>query len=78
LAQAPGFTFNHVEEHGVQVENSLFLSARGKAVGYTPRVKVDILLEDSDVGLVLDALRKETNGMDGEVLYWVDAVEEKA
>jgi len=71
----PGFTFSHVEGHGVQAENNPFLSMRDKVVGYTPRVRVDILLEDAHVAAVLEALR---NGHDfkGQGVYWVSPVEQ--
>jgi len=76
LKQVSGFTFSHVEGHGIQVESDPFLSARDKVVGYTPRVKVDILLEDSDVELVLDLLRNQINGIAGQGIYWVTTVEQ--
>jgi len=75
LDQVSGFTFSNVEGHGVQVENDPFLSARDKVVGYTPRVRVDILLEETDVDSVLDALRNSTKGIEGQGIYWVTAVE---
>lgn len=76
MDQISGFTFSHVEGHGVQVETDPFLSARDKVVGYTPRVRVDIILEDSDVDLVLDTLRNSTFGIKGQGIFWVTAVEE--
>lgn len=76
LEQVSGFTFSHAEGHGVQVESDAFLSARDKVVGYTPRVRVDILLEDSDVESVLDTLRNTTYGVEGNSIYWVTAVEQ--
>lgn len=75
MEQISGFTFSHTEGHGVQVENDPFLSARDKVVGYTPRVRVDILLEDSDVDMVLDTLRSSTSGIEVQGIYWVTAVE---
>lgn len=75
LEQVPGFTFSHVEGHGVQVENDPFLSARDKVVGYTPRVRVDILLEDTDVDAVLETLRN-TSGFQGQAIYWVNTAEQ--
>lgn len=72
-----GFTFSHAEGHGSQVENDPFLSTRDKVVGYTPRVRVDILLEDDDVAKVLDILRDENAGKTSlGGIYWVTAVEE--
>ncbi|MBN4080299.1 DUF3240 family protein [Beggiatoa alba] len=76
MDQVSGFTFCHVEGHGVQVENDPFLSARDKVVGYTPRVRVDILLEDSDVDPVLNSIRSTTQGIEGRSIYWVTAVEQ--
>ena len=76
LEQVSGFTFCHAEGHGVEVESDPFLSARDKVVGYTPRIRVDILLEDGDVDSVLESLRKTTYGVEGQGIYWVTAVEQ--
>ena len=76
LEQIHGFTFSHVEGHGVQVEQDPFLSARDKVVGYTPRVRVDIILQDADLDSALDALRATGKGAEGHRLYWVTAVEQ--
>lgn len=75
MKQVSGFTFSHVEGHGVQVEIDPFLSERDKVVGYTPRIRVDILLEDSEVESVLDALRNTMCGIKGHGIYWVTTVE---
>ena len=75
LEQVQGFTFSHVEGHGAHVEQDPFLSARDKVVGYTPRVRVDILLEDADVDAVLDTLRTTRNGGDDQGIYWVTTAE---
>ncbi|MBA1443718.1 MAG: DUF3240 family protein [Gammaproteobacteria bacterium] len=76
LEQVTGFTFSHAEGHGVQVESDSFLSARDKVVGYTLRIRVDVLLEDGDVESVLDTLRNTTYGVEGNSIYWVTAVEQ--
>jgi len=75
MDEVSGFTFSHVEGHGVQVETDPFLSARDKVVGYTPRIRVDILLDDSDVDRVLEALRGSTSGMKNQGIFWVTEVE---
>lgn len=75
LEQTKDFTFTHVEGHGSQVENDPFLSARDRVVGYTPWVRVDILLEDIDVDAVLTALRTTQHGLEGQGVYWITAVE---
>ncbi len=71
-----GFTFSNVEGHGLQSEQDTFLSDRDKVVGYTPRVRVDILLEDKDVAPVLTALRKSNIGLNKQGIYWITTVEE--
>ncbi len=74
IEQVSGFTFVGVEGHGVQVEDDYLLSARDKVVGYTPRVQVEILLEDDDVKYVLDSIRNQTNGIEGHSIYWVTEI----
>jgi nitrogen regulatory protein P-II 1 len=76
MKQISGFTFSHVEGHGIQVESDPFLSARDKVVGYTPRIRADILLEDTDVEPVLDTLRNNTQSVEGRGIYWVTDVEQ--
>ena len=76
IEQVSGFTFSLAEGHGVEVDNDDFLSARDKVVGHTPRIRVDILLEDDDVYSVLDTLRSTTDGVEGHGIYWVTAVEQ--
>ncbi|MBL1275003.1 MAG: DUF3240 family protein [Ectothiorhodospiraceae bacterium] len=77
MERVSGFTFSHAEGHGAEVEGDAFLSARDKVVGYTPRIRVDILLEDNDVDSVLSSLRNSFDDVDGEGqgVYWVTAVE---
>lgn len=75
LKQVTGFTFTQVEGHGAQDEHDPQLSARDRVVGYTPHVRVDILLKSEDVDAVLNALRKPQIGVAGRGYYWVMEVE---
>lgn len=72
LDPVKGFTFTHVEGHGAQVGHDPFLSTRDKVVGYTPRVRVDTILDDQDVESVLAALRGRVGG---QGIYWIAPVE---
>ena len=73
-----GFTFTPVEGHGAQDSRDPTLSARDRVVGYTPQVRVDILLEDDgDVEVVLEALRTADCGLAGRGIYWVTPVEQQ-
>ena len=75
LKQVSGFTFTHVEGHGAQDEHDPALSARDRVVGYTPHVRVDILLKGEDLDDVLRALRA-SGGLAGRGLYWITPVEQ--
>ena len=77
IKQASGFTFMHIEGHGAQDERDPTLSARDMVVGYTPQVRVDILLEDGDVDIVLQALRSADCGLAGRGIYWITIVEQQ-
>ncbi len=70
-----GFTFTHVEGHGAQDDRDPSLSARDRVVGYTPHVRVDVVLEDEDVDAVLAALRESRCGVAGRGTYWVTPVD---
>ena len=76
LDQVSGFTFSHAEGHGAEVDSDPFLSARDEVVGYTPRIRVDSLIEDDDVALVLESLRKKIDGIEGQGIYWATDVEQ--
>lgn len=74
LTHIEGFTFSHVEGHGVQEVRDPFLSARDKVVGYVPRVRVDILLDDSYVDEVLKSVRAMSMGGSELGIFWVTDV----
>lgn len=75
MDEVTGFTFTRVEGHGAQDIKDPSLSARDLVVGYTPHVRVDILLEDQDVEGVLATLEQSHCGMTGRCHYWVTKVE---
>lgn len=75
LPQVSDFTFTQLEEHGPQDEGNSELSARDLVVGYTPHVRVDLLLREKDVDAVLDALRGSHLGIAGRSRYWVTSVD---
>lgn len=75
MDQVSGFTFSHVEGHGTETENDSFLSARDDVVGYIPRIRTDILLEDTDIEVVLNRLSDKENNITGQGIYWVTPVE---
>lgn len=75
IDKVPGFTLSHVEGHGSEAEKDSFLSARDEVVGYVPRVRFEILLEDSDVDVVLSGLCDKEKNLTGQGAYWVTPVE---
>ena len=75
LEQVSGFTFSHAEGYGTEIDSDAFLAARDTVVGHAPRIRIDILLEDSDVDVVLTTLRKAKNSVADQSVYWVTSVE---
>lgn len=75
--QVTGFTFTSIESHSVQDENDTTLSARDRVVGYTPQIRVDILLQDADADIVLHTLRTANCGLAGRGSYQLTAVEKQ-
>lgn len=76
LEQVQGFTLTPVEGHSGYSGADPFLSARDKVVGYVPRVRVDVLLADADVSLVLAALLSQQS-FQRQGIYWVSPVEQQ-
>lgn len=75
MDQVTGFTFTHVEGHGEEMEKDAFLSARDEVMGYIPRIRTDLLLEDTAVETVLSRLCNKANNIAGQGIYWVTPVE---
>ena len=67
------FTFTDVEGHGNQ-DDYPDLSNRDKVVGYVPRLRVDIILDDSKVDSVLAVFQEKREGGKSngkQNIYWV-------
>ena len=75
LGEVTGFTFTHVEGHGVEVEKDSFLAAHDEAVGFVPRIRTDLLLQDADVEGVLERIASAGIGISGQGFYWVTPAE---
>ena len=75
IEQVKGFTFSNAEGHGLQSEHDPFLSTRDKVMGFTPRVRADIVLENNDAEPVLVALRKSNIGCSKHTIYWITEAE---
>jgi nitrogen regulatory protein P-II 1 len=69
-----GFTFTHVEGHGAQDVRDPSLSARDRVVGYTPHVRVDILLNDTAIDEVLQVLQQSQSSVAGRGIFWITDV----
>jgi len=73
--QLDSFMFSHIEEHSSQLGHDALLSARDKVVGYVPKVRVDIILEDERAQTLLDEIRNSKISFNGKGMYWVTAIE---
>src|SRR5690348_11097623 len=70
-----GFTFIHVEGHGEEATLDHVLSARDQVIGYCPKIRTDLILQDQHVEEVLVALRAANMGLAGNTFYWITPVE---
>mgnify|MGYP001827472050 CR=1 FL=1 len=75
MDEVSGFTFIHVEGHGEETESDKFLSARDKVVGFAPRIRTELLLEDKDVDTVLATLCDKEHNIAGQGIFWLTSVE---
>jgi len=74
MPEVGGFTFTGVEGHFPQDERDAMLSARDRVVGYTPHVRIDMILDEADVDKVLETMRGGNCGVTGRCIYWVTPV----
>lgn len=72
LSSVGGFTFTSVEGHGARTDHDPAWSPRDRVVGYVPRVRIDVLLDDDAVAGVLNALRGAAGR---QSVYWLTNVE---
>ncbi|PCI44602.1 MAG: hypothetical protein COB41_03895 [Proteobacteria bacterium] len=70
------FTFSQVQGHGAQDTKDAFLSMRDRVVGYSPHIRVEIMLEDTHVSTVLKKLRGVVKHSRDQGVYWVTSVDE--
>jgi nitrogen regulatory protein P-II 1 len=76
LPEVHGFTFTRVQGHGSHVDVDPFLSSSDRVVGYTPRIKAEILLADEAVQPVLARLRQAMCHEHSRGSYWVGNIDE--
>jgi nitrogen regulatory protein P-II 1 len=76
LPEVTSFTFFHVEGHYPEQYRDPDMTVRDRVVGYVPRVRVELLLEDGAVEPVLQAIEHEEIGCRGQGSYWVTDVQQ--
>ena len=72
--QVGSFTVARVEGHGVGADT--FMTARDRVVGHVPRARFDLLLEDTAVAGVLEALAGRQAEI-GHGVWWLVPVEQQ-
>jgi len=70
------FTFSNVQGHGSRDATDSFLSMRDRVVGYSPHIRIEIILEDEQVQAVLEQLRSVVKHSRDQGSYWVTPVEQ--
>ncbi len=74
--QLKSFMFSHIEEHSSHQQQDAALSARDRVVGYVPKVRVDIILEDERARSLLNEISNSNIPFKGKGMYWITDVEE--
>lgn len=70
------FTFSKVQGHGSHDAKDSFLSMRDRVVGYSPHIRVEIMLEDEHINAVLERLRSVVKHSRDQGTYWVTPLEQ--
>jgi nitrogen regulatory protein P-II 1 len=73
--QVDCFMFSHIEEHSSQDKDDVFLSARDRVVGYVPKIRLDVILENARAGTLLEEIRDSTFSCNGKNMYWITDLE---
>ena len=70
------FTLIDAEGHGVNSQLDRELSNRDRVVGYVPRLRIDILLEDASLEKILEGFKNNIGGGSGakQTIYWITEV----
>jgi len=76
IACVNDFTFSEVQGHGPRDAKDSFLSMRDRVVGYSPHIRVEIMLEDEHIPAVLEQLRSVVKHTRDQGIYWVTPVEQ--
>ncbi len=59
IEEVEGFTLLPCEGHSSKTQHDTFLSVRDRVVGYVPRVRLDLILDDVNVNCVIEALKTD-------------------
>ena len=76
LIPVTGYTLTNVEGFGHEREAERFLAAHDDIVGQIPRVRADVLLEESDMENVLQSVKALTTSERSQGVYWVTDIEQ--
>lgn len=76
MEQVGGYTLIPVEGYGVEREKESFSAAHDEAMGHSPRLRVELLLEDGDVQQTLEHIAESIPEIRGGGFYWVTPVEQ--
>lgn len=76
LPEVSGFTVTSSEGHGRSGEEDPFESARDRVEGFVPRVRIELLVEESVVPRILEAIAESGSGRAGERLWWLQSLDE--
>jgi len=75
IPQVERFTISDCEGYDENDLKNSLVSTGDLVLGYVPRVRIEVILEDSLIEAVLKAVREPTRGLAGLGIYWITPVE---
>ncbi len=75
LPEVSGFTVSPCQGHSTSTELDPFLATRDRVAGFVPRVRIEVVLEDEVVEVVLERLRRSMPNLGSSGAWLVTNVE---
>lgn len=72
----PGFTLSPAEGHSDETSHNPFETTRDRVLGFVPRYRVEVILEEDDLARILTYLRGCDSCVQGRGIWWVTRVED--
>ena len=77
FSEVERFTISDCEGYDEKDLKNPLLSTGDLVVGFVPRVRIEFIIQDASVGIIVAELRKPESIVSGLGVYWVTPIEEE-